>query len=289
MRVIDRTTATALVMLAVVFSFSCEDSKMRAAKKPAGPSEVLPEDALRRLSQRNVYFGHQSVGYNVVGGIVDLLKAVPHQALNIVETRELAAAKSPFFAHSAIGRNGEPVSKLDDFADVLRRNAPARIDIALLKFCFVDFSEETDVQNLFRRYADTFAGLKKSFPGTTFVHVTVPLTGNPNGLKWTMRNVVKRLIGRHVRTYKDNRRINEFNELLRASYLGKEPVFDLAALESTHADGTRVMDQDAGLSVYSLAPEYTFDGGHLNEMGRRIVALELLRCLAALPERAPLN
>ncbi len=121
--------------------------------------------------------------------------------MNIVETRDPATSKAPFFAHSAIGRNGQPVSKLDDFSNVLRLHSPPRMDFALLKFCFVDFTEQTNVQDLFRKYADTFTDLKGSFPGTTFVHVTVPLTGSPNGIKWVMRNVVKRLIGRTVRSY----------------------------------------------------------------------------------------
>ena len=285
----DKTTAAVVVMIAVLFSLSCEDSKMRAAKNSVRLSERLPDDSLRRLSQQTIYFGHQSVGYNILEGIRDILKEYPQQALNIVKTREPATSKAPFFAHSSIGRNGQPVSKLDDFSDVLRRHSPARVDVALMKFCFVDFTEQTNVQDLFRRYTDTFMGLKDSFSGTTFVHVTVPLTGSPTGLKWVMRDVVKRLIGRHVGSYKDNRPINEFNDLIRNTYLGKEPVFDLAAIESTHADGTRVMNQDAGRAVYSLAPEYNLDGGHLNETGRRIVALELLRFLAALPEKAPLK
>ena len=154
-----------------------------------------------------------------------------------------------------------------------------------MKFCFVDFSEETDVADLFRKYVDTFAGLKASCPGTTIVHVTVPLTGSPGGLKWMARNVVKRLIGRKVRGPRDNRTINAFNDLLRQKYLGHEPLFDLAALESTHADGSREAIEEGGRTLFSLAPEYTFDGGHLNETGRRMVALELLRILASLPAK----
>jgi hypothetical protein len=284
-----KTIAGVIVMIAVLFSISCGDSKMRAPKKAVSPSELLPDNSLSRVSRQTIYFGHQSVGYNILEGIRDILKEYPQQALTLVETREPATSKAPFFAHSTIGRNGQPVSKLADFSDVLRRQGPARMDVALMKFCFVDFTEQTNAPEVFRRYTDTFKDLKSSFPDTIFVHVTVPLTGSPNGLKWVMRDVVKRLIGRTVRSYKDNRTINEFNNLMRDTYRGKEPVFDLAAIESTRADGTRVMNQDAGLAVYSLASEYTFDGGHLNETGRRIVALELLRFLAALPEKAPLK
>ena len=215
-------------------------------------------------------------------GVRDILKAGPQPAWAIVEREDLGTARAPAFVHSWIGRNGLPVSKLDAFSDILRRSA-GRFDVALMKFCFVDFSEDTDVPDLFRKYVDTFAALKAECPGTTLVHVTVPLTGNPGGLKWKARNVVKRLIGRKVLGPRDNRTINEFNDLMRRQYLGKEPLFDLAALESTHADGSRETVRDAGRDLFSLAPEYTFDGGHLNEAGRRLVARELLKVLAALP------
>lgn len=284
MRMTERATAAVVVTIALQFSLSCEDSKMRAAKDSARLS-LLPEDARSRLSRETIYFGHQSVGANIVDGIRDVLKDGPQPAWRIVELEDLGTAGTPSLVHSWIGRNGLPVSKLEDFSSILRRKAAPRFDVALMKFCFVDFSEETDVQDLFRRYVGTFDGLAEALPGTTFVHVTVPLTGSPGGLKWRARNVVKRLLGRKVRGPRDNRTINDFNDLLRRKYLGKEPLFDLAALESTHADGSREMTGVGGHTLFSLAPEYTFDGGHLNETGRRMVALELLRYLAALPAK----
>jgi hypothetical protein len=284
-----KTADAVIVMIGLLFSFSCGDSKMRPTDKSVKRSELLPEDSLRTLSQQTIYFGHQSVGYNILEGIRDLLKEYQQQALNIVETRELASSKAPFFAHSTIGRNGHPVSKLDDFSNLLRRRGQTTIDVALMKFCYVDFTGETDVQEVFRKYTETFAVLKEASPNTTFIHMTVPLTVTASGLRIFAKNAIKRLIGRIGAGYKDNIRINEFNNLMRETYFGKEPLFDLASIESTHADGTRVMTRDAGGSVYSLAPEYTFDGGHLNEAGRRIVALALLRFLAALPEKAPLK
>jgi hypothetical protein len=282
---IRKATAAIAVTIAVLFSLSCKDSKMRAAKKSAALDESLPGDARSTLSRRTVYFGHQSVGANILDGIRDILKEDPATKWTILELEDARTAGTPALVHSWLGRNGLPVSKLDAFADVLRGSAPRRFDVALMKFCFVDFSEETDVQDLFRRYGETFAALKASCPGTTFVHVTVPLTGSPGGLKWIARNVVKRLVGRKVRGPRDNRTINEFNDLMRRTYLGHEPLFDLAAVESTRPDGSREMVREAGHDLYSLASAYTSDGGHLNERGRRIVAGELLAFLAALPEK----
>jgi hypothetical protein len=272
MRSTETSAAAAAVAVVILSSVSCRDPEMRDAKQPPARSEA---DAVAALSRRTIYFGHQSVGANVVDGIRDVLRENPQAHWTIVELKDAGDVRAPALVHSWIGRNGFPVSKLEAFSEIVRRGAP-RFDVALVKFCFVDFTDETHVPDLFRTYAETLASLSTSCPDTTFVHVTVPLTGEPGGLKWIARNAVKRLVGRKVRGPRDNVKINEFNDLMRSRYLGKEPLFDLAALESTRADGH---------DLHSLAPEYNYDGAHLNERGRRLVAGELLKFLAALPEK----
>ena len=64
---------------------------------------------------------------------------------------------------------------------------------------------------------------------------------------------------------------NQFNEILRKEYEGKAPIFDLAKIESTYPDGK---------TSYSMVPDYTYDGGHLNETGRKKAAEQLLVLLA---------
>ena len=54
--------------------------------------------------------------------------------------------------------------------------AAAGVDIALVKFCYVDFDAGTDVPALFAAYQATLASLEGRYPRTTFVHVTAPLT-----------------------------------------------------------------------------------------------------------------
>jgi hypothetical protein len=70
---------------------------------------------------------------------------------------------------------------------------------------------------------------------------------------------------------------------MREAYAGRAPVFDLAVLESTRPDGSRVSYTQGADTVYTLAPEYTNDGGHLNEAAKRMVAEQLLIFLARLP------
>jgi hypothetical protein len=71
-----------------------------------------------------------------------------------------------------------------------------------------------------------------------------------------------------------------FNEGLRARY-GDEPILDLAELESTLPDGARASFDKNGRSIPQLAAAYTYDGGHLNEIGQRLAAIEFVKTVAA--------
>ena len=55
---------------------------------------------------------------------------------------------------------------------------------------------------------------------------------------------------------------------------------DIAYFESTYPDGKRSTFTKEGKSYFDLAPEYTYDDGHLNEKGRQWVAEHLLNFLA---------
>ena len=123
--------------------------------------------------------------------------------------------------------------------------------------------------------------LKNKYPKTTFVHITVPLVTT----KATWKTWIKKLIKKEfIWEYDNNVARNKYNELVRKEYDGNEPVFDLAKVESTYPDGKRAEFERNGERHYSLVPDYTHDGGHLNASGRKIVAEQLLILLANLCE-----
>ena len=62
-----------------------------------------------------------------------------------------------------------------------------------------------------------------------------------------------------------------FNELLVETYSGVDPIFDIARIESSRPDGTRFHEMRGDTKVYATLPEYTDDGGHLNERGRSLL------------------
>lgn len=247
-----------------------------AQARPAPPA-LRPLDA---LAQRRLFFGHQSVGDDILEGVGRELAARGAAAPRVMELAEGAELPAGTLAHRKLGRNEAPLSKLEAFAQQLERTP--QVDVAFLKFCYVDIDARTDVAALFARYRATFQALEARHPRTTFVHFTVPLTTVQRGPgAW-----LEVLRGSAPWGAEENARREAFNALLRSSYAGKAPVFDLARLEATAPDGSAERFEHAGASHPALVPAYTEDGSHLNAEGQAWVARHLLDFLAALPARA---
>jgi hypothetical protein len=57
--------------------------------------------------------------------------------------------------------------------------------------------------------------------------------------------------------YSENIKRNQYNEMLIKEYKGKEPILDIAGIESTKPDGSRQSFELDGVTYYSMVPEYT--------------------------------
>jgi lysophospholipase L1-like esterase len=227
------------------------------------------------LSQRTIYFGHQSVGANIIEGVRELAAEYPQIRLRIVSGE--SPSSGPVLSEFPIGNNGEPDSKNAAFLAATQRALGPKPTL-MFKYCYVDVDENTDTKTLFNHYQQTVAALRVRHPEAVVVHITLPLVKESS----LARYYLNRLRGLST-TRSENAKRNQYNEMLHTAFDGKEPIFDLAVLESTHADGGREYTTLAGRPVYALAPEWTTDGGHLNAMGRRRVAEQLLVILATLP------
>ena len=233
----------------------------------------LSREELIELTQARVYFGHQSVGSNILEGLKEVLQDMNGPQLSFVTLKDSVPPRGPWFFDEYIGQNSLPLTKCDAFAGRVRRLSDS-LDIAVMKFCYVDVTEHTNVDELFAYYAKTIQGLKKASPRVTFVHSTVPLTQRGEGWK----RIVRKIIGRGEAEDCDNLKRAEFNRLIVQTYKD-EPIFDLAAIESTYPDGTRNAFEIDGKTGYSMVAEYTNDGGHLTPLGRQLAAREMLRTL----------
>jgi hypothetical protein len=268
-----------LLFSAALLSGACRGGAVK--EEPvhvASPSEV-PDSVWQSLAAKRIFFGHQSVGDNIMDGVADVLRDEPRIGLRVAGDEAALAGDGGTFAHGRVGKNGDPGLKTDDFARRIEGPLRGRVDVAFHKYCYADIIETSDVNAIFDRYRTTMARLRADFPGVVFVHVTTPLVRVQSGPKATL----KLLLGKSPGRYGGNFARERFNDLMREAYRGREPLFDLATVESTRPDGSREAIRAGNRRGYALVPAYTSDNSHLNEVGRRRVAEELLVFLARLP------
>jgi hypothetical protein len=242
-------------------------------------AQVLSEDLsadLELISTARIYFGHQSVGGNIIDGLKNLQSGSNGPRLRIAELGDLTPIREGgALVHTKVGRNEEPLSKCEDFRRILDGQMAGRVDVALLKFCYIDFSPDTDVKAVFAEYRRTMEDLEQRHPDTLFIHVTAPLRYSADDLgTW-----IREMLGRPNQSKLANIKRNEFNQLLKVTF-PNDPVFDLAASESTYPDGRRELFKKDGKTYYGMVGAYTDDGGHLNEVGRSYVAADFVRSVA---------
>jgi len=238
----------------------------------------VPVAKLEAMSSKTYFFGHQSVGRNMLDGLRMVMADNPAVKLNIVESESTGSVAPGAFLHSNVGKNRFPQTKIDQFQGALESGLGNQVDAAFLKFCYVDLSQAGDAQQLFQQYQASVDGLKAKYPETTFVHFTLPVKSVPTGLKTSVKN----LIGREVPEQMDNVRRAEYNALLRETY-SADPIFDIARMESIDpATGESFSFSLNGTQYEAMSPGNTDDGGHLSETGKRWIAEQLIVFLANL-------
>jgi hypothetical protein len=265
------------VIFFVLSTSGCKGDRQIMDKGNSESIRQLKKEDWLKLSQKKIYFGHQSVGFNIIDGVKELIKVdSAHASLKIVETRNAADFQHPIFGHSKIGENTKPLLKVDDFVVAMEGGIGQGADIACFKLCYVDITKTTDVRSVFDYYKKRMQYLEEKYPRTSFIHVTVPLTTIQSGL----RVQIKKLLGRYQDDSEDNVKRNEYNDLMRQQYEGKKPLFDLARIEATHPNKTYEQFKWNDTTYQSLVSQYTYDGGHLNDSGKKIIAFSFLELLA---------
>jgi hypothetical protein len=232
---------------------------------------------MAQAARHRVFFGHQSVGGNIVAGLEELKRMAAVDGFTLVHYQAGDSLPAAFFAEAKVGANEHPQSKFDAFCRLVDSSLAGKIDIALVKICYVDLGEGSDegVDGVFAGYVKAVKALEAAHPGLTVIPVTSPLRTrfSGRGRLDDLKTRVKAMLGRGD----DNRKRLAFNTRIRESFRGR-PLFDLAAVESTYPDGSREIYSG---NVEALIPAYSSDGGHLNGQGRLRAARELVKVLAA--------
>src|SRR5689334_14748189 len=98
------------------------------------PSTTL-SDRLTSVARKRIFFGHQSVGANILDGIRDLAVGYPAAKLQIAKFDSTISFRDAAFLEGPVGMNGNPESKNESFARALDTLAGAPPVIAFYKYC----------------------------------------------------------------------------------------------------------------------------------------------------------
>jgi hypothetical protein len=261
-----------MVSIVIIVTTSCQNDNSRKMVDINSITKIQWDT----LATKRIYFGHQSVGFNIMDGVKAHLENLDGVRLNVLENDNPSIYDSPFLLHMQNGQNHDPISKIDAFAEKLEGGMGDKLDVACFKFCYVDFKETTNVTEVFEYYTQRIDRLISQYPGVEIIHVTVPLRTTQKGLKRIAYLILGREIG-----IEHNLAREEFNNLIRNRYR-TGPIFDLAQIESTYSNGKREFDMLEEKEAYSLISEYSSDGGHLSEEGKLVIGGEFLQFLANL-------
>lgn len=228
-------------------------------------ASVAPAELAAAAGQR-VFIGHMSIGWNMLGGLERLYAEKGVEEAEVVQVAvddpvpDLPAGQGAV-VHAEVGVNGDPLGKLANFDTVMRSGMADEVDVAMVKLCFTDVTAETDVDAVFAAYRKTLDALERDYPDVRFLHATVPVTAAPSGIKQHLKVLLRG---------DDNDARDRFNDLVREAY-ADDDLFDIAAVESTAADGTRLA---------TLAPGWAdADRQHLNPAGSAVLAARFLRLI----------
>jgi hypothetical protein len=210
--------------------------------------DKLPKSELERLRSARVFFGHQSVGGNLLGGA----EALGFPFRTVSSAIDYAGVKR---GEALVAENGNPSRKIRSFTDFIdHQGIGDKVDVAGFKFCWIDFAEGADIGKLESEYAAAIDAIAKRFPRLRLFHVTPPLTSDEPA-----RNKLRL----------------SFGERLKARYASKAVVLDLGSIVSTSATGSRC--QRGGVPV--LCDDLRSDSGHLSDVGSQRAAKAFLYAL----------
>ncbi len=247
---------------------------------PVAAIKDVPLEYWQALAGKKIFFGHQAVGSDILDGIKQIDAQYDFINLHIVEVNDAAFGSGPVFLHAQIGQCPDAFSKIKDFEKIMDRLADEKIDVAFMKLCHADIKWEYDTDGIFIAYKKAIGELKARYPKVLFLHIAVPLCSKPKGAR-ILRETAKFFTGRPG-IWDDNQRRQQYNDKLIEVFGRGDPLFDLAAAESTDQRGLRHYVIKDGEKIFLLLPGYAIDIGGLNETGKRIIAERFLVYLAEL-------
>ncbi len=197
-------------------------------------ADSIPQTYSDRIRTMDIFFGHRSVGFNILSGIDSLKSANPARfSINRISFSAYDPDYSWFngangIADIEIGANGDYQSKINRFSELLNNGFGSALNklnsngipgVAMMKFCYVDITSNPSA--IWNSYLSTLTNLQTAYPITQFVFWTIPLS-----------------------TISGNEDRNILNQSIRTHTNGKNVVFDLADIETYAPNGNRCCATD---------------------------------------------
>ncbi len=201
---------------------------------------LAPAD-LEALRTKKVFFGHQSVGQNLVDGA----RAI---GFPFSRVEDGAAFSTASWGDAKIDKNGDPQRKVTSFRMLVgEKGIGAKVDVAAMKLCWIDFESGTDLPALLGKYDEAVQALRAANPKLQILHITPPLTTSDPSL---------------------NERRWKFGRAMIDKYRTDGLVLDLAEIIATTDDGGLCEKRGAP----RLCDGWSSDEGHLNDAGSQRAA-----------------
>jgi hypothetical protein len=228
----------------------------------------LPQATMDAIGAQKWFFTHASVGGNMLEGMADLNASNPTRyqllqaSVGFNSSLDRADNPPPSTVAGTIyecdrGNPGwaEKIAIFQNSVNFAGWRSPAT-PIAMNKFCFIDQDAN------FNQYLNSMAALEATWPATTFVYSTMPLTTDEDD-----SNILRNNFNAEVRNY---------------CRLNGRLLFDIADIESYCPLGipsTFILDSRTYQRLYV---GYSLDGGHLGVIGRQRIALGWYAVAAAI-------
>lgn len=219
---------------------------------------TLPLSTMDAIGELRWLFTHASVGANMLDGMAVLHSGDPGRyqlgSYTVGDWNQVYPPPTPTVPGTIYdGARGNPgwAAKFAMFDDAVRNlgwHQPA-VDVAMDKLCYIDPDADVSV------YLATMTALESDYPATRFVYMTMPIQSGAN-MDWS------------------NLLAMNYNEAVRAHCAGPSRVLlDIADIESHDPSGNPITFTYEGQTYQRMWSGYTTDGGHLNSVGARRVAL----------------
>ena len=128
---VPAVVAGVALVLAVAVVMADHWSKEKPISMQGNVASAITTD-LTAVARTRVFYGHQSVGTNVLSAVPGVYAAHGLSAPPIEHGGTQPGPNGGFIAHQLIGENGKPLLKLEDFDRTMRGGMGRQVDVALM-------------------------------------------------------------------------------------------------------------------------------------------------------------